>query len=107
MGHGEQQPATMRVTDSRFPGVPHSADFSLTEEWYSLKNFQKDIHVILAQETKGMQGKMYARGKYPETWARMHGKGRVFYTSLGTQKDFENAEFRQMLGNAVMWAGGR
>ena len=61
--------------------------FELEEEWYVLDNFAKDMHVILMQETKGMQGDVYRRPPYPATWARMHGKGRVFYTSMGHRED--------------------
>ncbi len=56
--HGRQQNATMTVTDPKFPGVDKAgAKFDLHEEWYSLKNFALDMHVILVQETKGMQGR--------------------------------------------------
>lgn len=46
----------------------------------------------------------------PVAWARdakPGERGRVFYTSLGVPKDFELPQFRQMLVNAVLWAGGR
>ena len=38
-------------------------------------------------DTKGMKGECYQRPPYPATWARMHGKGRVFYTSMGHRED--------------------
>src|SRR5262249_44698145 len=62
--HGDQQKAWMRVVDRDFPGAKKLKDFELNEEWYSLKNFAPDIHVILVQDTKGMQGKDYERPKY-------------------------------------------
>ena len=55
--HGGQQKAWMRVIDKQFPGVNGLADFQLNEEWYSLKNFSPDIHVILVQDNKGMHGR--------------------------------------------------
>ena len=42
----------------------------------------------------------------PVAWTRIHRGGRVFYTSLGHQRDFEDEHFLRLLGNAVMWAGG-
>ncbi len=33
--------------------------------------------------------------------------GRVFYTSLGHQKDFQEESFRRLLANALFWAAGR
>ena len=42
-----------------------------------MRDFGDDMQVILAQETEGMKGAMYARPPFPATWARLHGKGRV------------------------------
>ncbi len=83
-------------------------DFDLNEEWYSLKNFAPDLHVILVQETEGMKGMDYERPAFPETWARKHGKGRVFYTSMGHREDvWENATFQHLLVGGLNWAFGR
>src|SRR3954453_10626161 len=50
--HGSQQPATMKVVDPHFPGAEGlGQSFSKTEEWYSLKNCAKDLHVVLVNET--------------------------------------------------------
>ena len=38
---------------------------------------------------------------------RIHNGGRVFYTSLGDPRNFENAGFRQMLVNALFWTAAR
>jgi len=43
----------------------------------------------------------------PVAWVRVHRGGRVFYTSLGGPKDFENPNFVRMLVNAVFWAAGQ
>jgi type 1 glutamine amidotransferase/nicotinamidase-related amidase len=43
----------------------------------------------------------------PVAWARLHGKGRVFYTSLGHRDDFAQPQFRQLLINALHWAMDR
>jgi hypothetical protein len=86
--HGRQQEATMRVTSPEFPGVKEMGEASkFMEEWYALKNFAKDMHVILLQETEGMVDDCYQRPPFPATWARMHGKGRVYYTSFGHRED--------------------
>src|SRR5262249_43229086 len=73
--HGVQQKAFMRVIDSAFPGAKGLKDFDLMEEWYSLKNFAPDLHVVLVQDTQGMKGFEYERPSFPATWARMHEKG--------------------------------
>jgi type 1 glutamine amidotransferase len=41
------------------------------------------------------------------TWARMYGKGRVYYTTLGHLEDnWDKPEFRKMLSEAIKWATG-
>lgn len=105
--HGDQQPATMQVVDASFPGLEGVSDFKIKEEWYALKNFQPDLHVILVQKTAGMKGEDYQRPNFPATWARMHGKGRVFYTSLGHREDvWANPLFLNLLAGAASWAFG-
>ncbi|MFZ2146775.1 MAG: ThuA domain-containing protein [Sedimentisphaerales bacterium] len=40
----------------------------------------------------------------PAAWTNMYKNSRIFYTSLGHPDDFQNAQFRQLLINAVFWA---
>lgn len=107
--HGQQQVTKLTVTDPKFPGLAAvPADFAVHEEWYSLKNFAPDLHVLLVQETAGMQGDEYQRPPYPSTWVRMHGKGRVFYSSLGHREDvWTNPVFQSVLAGGLNWALGR
>jgi type 1 glutamine amidotransferase len=106
--HGAQQKSMMRVADPKFPGLKTAGTgFELHEEWYSLKDFPKDLHVILVQETADMKGNEYKRGPYPATWARLHGKGRVFYTSMGHREDvWTNPVFQEILFGGIAWAVG-
>jgi len=39
----------------------------------------------------------------PIAWTRLFKGGRVFYTSLGHQKDFEDENFLRLLANAIVW----
>jgi type 1 glutamine amidotransferase len=105
--HGAQQDSTCHVIDTKFPGSPEK-DFTFKEEWYSLKNFAKDMHVILMQQTAGMKGAMYQRAPYPSTWAKMHGKGKVFYTSMGHREDvWKNPIFTDLLLGGISWTNGK
>ena len=98
----------MQVVDPKFPGLDGIKDFRIKEEWYALKNFAPDLHVIIVQETKGMKNYDYQRPNFPETWARMHGKGRVFYTSMGHREDvWTNPVFQSILIGGINWATGR
>jgi type 1 glutamine amidotransferase len=102
--HGQQQKAKMRVVDKSFPGAKNLTDFELLEEWYALKNFAPDLHVILAEDSTGMKGGMYERPDFPATWARNHHKGRVFYSSMGHRDDvWKNQIFQDLLLGALSW----
>jgi type 1 glutamine amidotransferase len=94
------------VSDSKFPGLEGvSSPVSFNEEWYSLKDFREDMHVILTLDTKGMTGEPYQRAPYPMTWARMEGKGRVFYTAIGDRpENWSNPFFLNLLGGGIRWA---
>ena len=107
--HGQQQPSHLTVVDPNFPGMSGvPADNDATEEWYSLKDFAPNLHVLLVQNTAGMVGAPYARPNYPSTWARMYGKGRVFYSSLGHRDDMWNSPmFQSVLMGGINWALGR
>lgn len=108
VSHGAQQKAWAHVVDQRFPGLGAFHDFELMEEWYAMKNFAPDLHVILAQETRGMAGAEYQRPRYPNTWARRHARGRVFYTSLGHREDvWQHPLFQRLLLAGISWAAGR
>jgi type 1 glutamine amidotransferase len=105
--HGIQQKARIRVVDSAFPGAKGLTDFNLLEEWYALKNFSPDLHVILVQDTEGMVGFDYQRPAFPATWARKHEQGRVFYTSMGHREDvWKNPLFQGLLLGGLSWALG-
>ena len=104
--HGAPQKARMRVVDSTFPGLQKlGGGFEMHEEWYSLKNYHPDIHVLLVQETSGMEGPVYERPPYPATWLRNYGAGRVFYTSMGHgEAVWESTEYQQILLGGIFWA---
>ena len=115
LGHGSQQEARIDVVSPRFPGVERlGKSFSLLEEWFSLIQFAPDLHVVLVQDCSGMNKdapadrRCYDRPPFPATWARMHGNGRVFYTSLGHREDvWSGAVFGQILLGGLSWALGR
>ena len=106
--HGAQQPATMKVVDPKFPGAADlGPSFRKHEEWYTLKNFADDLHVILVNETDGMTGPPYNRPPYPATWIRNYGQGRVFYTTMGHREDvWTSPEFQNLIIGGITWALG-
>ncbi len=106
--HGDQQEALIRAASPKFPGVKQFGESQkLKEEWYALKNFAKDLHVILIEDNEGMTGDCYQRPPFPATWARMHNKGRVFYTSFGHRDDiWTNPLVQGIIVGGLAWAMG-
>ena len=106
--HGKQQEALLKVTAPDFPGVKGwGQGLKLTEEWYALKNFAPDLHVILLLDTAGMEGPMYQRKPFPNTWARRHGQGRVWHSALGHREDiWTNPQIQDLFLGGIAWAMG-
>ncbi|WP_347244105.1 ThuA domain-containing protein [Thermogutta sp.] len=88
--HGPQQEASLTLVSHRLPPIASlgiAEGVAFFDEWYSLKNFNPDMHVILVQETRYLEGDCYRRPPFPCTWARREGKGHVFFTSMGHTED--------------------
>ncbi|HEU5115197.1 MAG TPA: ThuA domain-containing protein, partial [Isosphaeraceae bacterium] len=66
---------------------------------YKTEPLADDCHLL-------MMGKS-PEGTQPVAWTREFRGGRVFYTSLGAQGDFQNASFLRLLTNGLFWAAGR
>ena len=105
--HESQQKAPLQIVDANWPGLKGVKDIDLLEEWYSLKNFAPDLHVILVMETKDMHDFAYQRPPYPATWARKHDKGRVFFTSMGHRDDVWASDvFQNLVAGGLAWVLG-
>ena len=82
-------------------------EFAFQEEWYSLKDFTPDIHVLTVIDAPSMKGPEYQRPPYPTTWARKEGNGRVWYTAMGHREDvWTNPIFQDILVGGIQWALG-
>lgn len=66
---------------------------------YKNPGIAKDVHLLLT----GSNGEHTE----PIAWTRLYKGGRVFYTSLGHQKDFEEPSYLRLITNAVFWTAGR
>lgn len=111
--HGQSKDPRLQTTnviinDPGFPGLEgvHSP-VSLMEEWYSMKDFASDLHVICTLDTSTMNGLAYKRAPYPVVWARMHGRGKVFYTAVGDRSEnWQNPFHLNLLAGGIRWAIG-
>ena len=102
------QTSKLVLNDPKFPGLEGATSpVEFTEEWYSLKDFTPDLHVIATLDTAGMKGNCYERKPYPVTWARMHGKGRVFYTAMGDRpENWQIPFFLNVVAGGIRFALG-
>jgi hypothetical protein len=109
VAEGADQEASLLAVSAfldRNIGMP-SQGLSFTDAWCTFKNFSQDLHVILVQETRYMEGDAYRRPDYPSTWVRMHGRGRVFYTSLGHREEiWTNPFFQAIAQGGLEWVMG-
>jgi len=105
--------APILVEDPGFPGMqqfPHS--FTLRDEIYQMKDYSRDkVRVLMRLDVNqlDMKNKHVHRtdGDFAVTWAKMYGKGRVYYTTLGhVEANWDKPEFQQMITEAIKWAMG-
>lgn len=61
----------------------------------------------LAPTATALQTGDNGKGREVVTLVNEYRGGRMFYTSLGVPEDFQNANFRRMLVNALFWAARR
>jgi type 1 glutamine amidotransferase len=108
--HGAQQFGTATIVEPiEFPHLKDSGKRITTwEEWYGMRQYNKDLHVILYMETADMVGREYSRPPFPLCWIRKEGTGRVAYSAFGHQNQyFQNAENVRRIGELVEWSVGR
>lgn len=81
------------------PVTAHMADFHIEDEFYVI-DVNEDVQVLAHRMTP--EG-----GRQPVVYVRDHGQGRVVYVALGhDMRAWGNPHFRQLLRQAVLWAGG-
>jgi uncharacterized protein len=105
--------APILVEDPAFPGMqPWPRAFVLRDEIYQMKNYSRDkVRVLMRLDVSklDMKNKNVHRidGDFAVTWAKMYGKGRVYYTTLGhVETNWDRPEFQQMMTEAIKWAMG-
>jgi type 1 glutamine amidotransferase len=102
--YGNDAPADVMLEEKGkdHPILASVKPFTTTGKLYKNPKIADDATILLRAKTPD-----YAE---PVAWSRdtrPNERGRVFYTSLGTPKDFEIAEFQQLLTNAVFWTASK
>jgi type 1 glutamine amidotransferase len=98
--------------DPNFPATKHfPLSFSFTEEFYQPKNFSREkSHVLLRLDMSNLppnSGVHITNGDWPLAWAKMYGKGRVFYSAMGhASATWDNPDVYHMYFEAIKWALG-
>jgi hypothetical protein len=77
-----------------------------------MKNFSRDNTRVLMRLDAGKldlaNPKVHRKDKdFAVTWAKMYGKGRVFYSTLGhVESNWDKPEMQSMITDAIRWAMG-
>ena len=103
--------APIIVEDPSFPGMSQwPRSFVLKDEIYQIRNFSRDDRRVLMRLDPSKldlnNPRVHRKDQdFAVTWAKMYGKGRVFYTSLGhVDANWDKPEMQQMFVQAITWA---
>ena len=105
--------APVIVEDARFPGMAQwPAAFTIRDEIYQMKGFSRENCRVLmrldASKLDLANPKVHRIDRdFAVTWAKMYGKGRVYYSTLGhVTENWDKPEFEKMYVEAIRWALG-
>ena len=110
------QKVTVKVEDPKHPAAKAFAEGEVYEdEIYIFKDapYSRDkLHIILSADgfmpTNGKQDIARKDGDYALSWCKESGKGKVFYTAFGHQKEvWEDAKFQAHFLGGLKWAMGQ
>jgi len=103
--------APVIVEDPGFPAMkPFPSTFTIHDEIYQHKNFSRDKVHVLARLDAGKldfsKPLIHRTDKdFPVAWAKMYGKGRVFYSTFGhTDESWDDPRVQKMYVEAIKWA---
>jgi len=99
--------------DPSFPAVRHfPKEFSKYDEIYQPKNWSRENgNVLLSLDASKLDlsnPRVHRTDRdFAVAWAKMYGKGRVFYSTLGhTKEAWDDPDIQKMYFEAIKWALG-
>jgi type 1 glutamine amidotransferase len=105
--------APIVLEDAAFPGMQSwKPSFTLRDEIYQIKMFSRANTRVLMRLDPSKLDLTNPRvhrtdHDFAVTWAKMYGKGRVFYSTLGhVEANWDKPEFQAMVTGAIKWALG-
>lgn len=110
-GHPISGPGTIINEEPAFPVTKHfPASFEFSDEYYQPKEYSRDkIDVLLRLDLSKVapNASLHANGDYPLAWAKMYGKGRVFFGSFAHDaRTWDIRDVQQMYFEAIKWSLG-
>lgn len=107
--------APVIVEDPDFPAMRHlPRTFTISDEVYQVRApySRECVRVVARLDSARLESSNNTRvhrtdGDFPVAWAKMEGKGRVFYSSLGHHPDtWDDTRVQMMYFEAIKWAMG-
>jgi type 1 glutamine amidotransferase len=105
--------APILVEDPAFPGMSQwPRSFVLKDEIYQMRNFSRDkVRVLMRLDASKLDlnnSRVHRQDHdFAVTWAKMYGKGRVYYSTLGhVTENWDRPEMQKMYVEAIKWAMG-
>jgi type 1 glutamine amidotransferase len=106
-----QTKVRVKVVDRMHPATRHFGEsFAIADDIYQFKDFDRDqVHLLLRLDPDSLDlnnPKVNRQAKhFPVSWAKTHGKGRVFYTALGDwEETWKDPRYREHLTRGIRWA---
>ena len=105
--------APIIVEDPDFPGMQQwPKSFALKDEIYQMKDFSRDkVRVLMRLDASKLDlnnPRVHRKDHdFAVTWAKMYGKGRVYYSTLGhVEENWDDPRLQRMYVEAIKWAMG-
>jgi type 1 glutamine amidotransferase len=106
-----QTKVRVQVVDRIHPAMRHLGEsFELADDIYQFKDFDGDkVRLLLRLDPASLDldnPKVNRQDKdFPVSWAKAHGKGRVFYTALGDREPtWKDPRYRTHIIEGIRWA---
>ena len=115
VGHSPfgSQPSTLINESPDFPATKHIPQTWTTQDpYYQPTDYSRDkMQVLLRLDVSKyapVAGYTRTDGDFPVAWAKMYGKGRVFYSSIGNggAEQWDNNNLLRMYFEAIKWSLG-
>src|SRR5258708_3783677 len=102
--------APVIVEDPAFPGMKQwPSAFTIDDEVYQIKDFSRTTTRVLMRLDPSKldltNPRVHRKDRdFAVTWAKMYGKGRVFYSTLGhVEANWDRPEMQTMIVEAIKW----